>query len=67
MLQGFVKNIFLKALFITNSSHLSTDLLTGHVSVPYSKLGKHLVVSNSTMTSSDALQPTCKNTALNDL
>jgi len=28
----FVENIFLKALFITNCSDLSTDLLTGHAS-----------------------------------
>jgi len=32
--QDFIENIFLKALFITNSSDLSTDLLTGHASVP---------------------------------
>jgi len=34
ILQDFVENTFLKALFITNSSDLKTDLSTGHASVP---------------------------------
>jgi len=33
--KDLVENIFLKALLITNSSDLSTDLLTGHASTLY--------------------------------
>jgi len=34
----FVKNIFMKNLFITKSRELSSDLTRGHASRPYNKL-----------------------------
>jgi len=53
MSRDLVENIFLKAFLMINSSDLglSTDLLTGHTFVPYSKFGKHLVFSNSVFVS----------------
>jgi len=34
----FVRNIFMKNLFITKSKELSSDLTRGHASRPYNKL-----------------------------
>jgi len=49
---------------MTKSIEIKSDLVKGQVSSPYINTGKHLLLINWTVTSSEAVRPTCANIAL---
>ena len=58
-------NILKRALLRANCKECLIAELTGHASVPYSKIGKHLLLVIAKITSSDAMRPIFPNIELN--
>ena len=48
---------FMKNLFMTKSSELTSDFFRGHISKPYSRIGIHLLYNSCSVTSSGATLP----------
>jgi len=58
-------NILKRALLRANCEECLIAELTGHASVPYSKIGKHLLLIIAKITSCDAMRPISPKIELN--
>ena len=62
----FVLNNFIGKRFTTKSKELLSDFLRQEASVPYIKLGRHLLSTSCRITSSEAILPSLPNIAFNE-
>jgi hypothetical protein len=63
----FVLKSFMRKRLIAKSNEWRSDFKRGHASVPYNRIGRHLLATNLITTSSEAKRPTRPYTALSDL
>jgi len=60
----FVRKSFIKNLFITKSRDIKSVFVSGQASREYSKIGRHLLLTNCNRTSSEDVRPTLPKIAL---